>query len=209
MFACSQLGAYFTLFNYAYSSTELVNALTATTPKILLTTLGTSRYDYSAVLASLRDAAIPKKIIILNDLSNPSVSKTVVHPFVRYEDVISRREWSSEDMLALENGVLPSDILNLQFTSGSTGLPKAAALTHHGMVNSARYIGDEMNVTEKDRINVPVPLFHAFGLIMGECLDVTSLILTHYRRSLQRSSPRRIHRPSLGVLRCVCNTSCC
>jgi acyl-CoA synthetase (AMP-forming)/AMP-acid ligase II len=74
----------------------------------------------------------------------------------------------SENMLALENEVLPSDILNLQFTSGSTGLPKVAALTHHGMVNSARYVGDQMNVTEKDCINVPVPLFHAFGLIMGK-----------------------------------------
>jgi long-chain acyl-CoA synthetase len=72
-------------------------------------------------------------------------------------------------MASLEKGVAHSDILNLQFTSGSTGLPKAAALTHHGMLNSARYIGDQMRVSKGDRINVPVPLFHAFGLIMGAC----------------------------------------
>ncbi|KAJ0345087.1 hypothetical protein COL922a_014937, partial [Colletotrichum nupharicola] len=58
------------------------------------------------------------------------------------------------------------DILNLQFTSGSTGPPKAAALTHYGITNSARYLAMRMEITPQDRLLVPVPLFHAFGLIM-------------------------------------------
>jgi mevalonyl-CoA ligase len=72
------------------------------------------------------------------------------------------------DVTALERAIQPQDVLNLQFTSGSTGLPKAAALTHRGMLNSARYIGLQMGVGATDKIAIPVPLFHAFGLIMGK-----------------------------------------
>lgn len=57
--------------------------------------------------------------------------------------------------------------MNLQFTCSSTGTPKAAALTHFGMLNSARYMGVQMKVRPEDHILVPVPLFHAFGLLMG------------------------------------------
>jgi acyl-CoA synthetase (AMP-forming)/AMP-acid ligase II len=200
MFACSKLGAYFTLFNYAYSPSELINALAATTPKVLLTTLKTSRYEYSTVLAGLQNAVSPKHVVILNDVSEPGAAKTASHPFLDYNDMTLVDDRGLENILVAEKNVLPSDILNLQFTSGSTGLPKAAALTHHGMVNSARYIGDQMNVVEKDRINVPVPLFHAFGLIMGMiCIFIPNTV-AYSRRSMQRCSPRCFYRSSLGVL---------
>lgn len=200
MFACSKLGAYFTLFNYAYSSSELINALAATTPKVLLTTLRTSRFDYRTVLAGLRNSAYPRNIIILDDVSEPGAAKTASHPFLNYDDITILGDRRSEEILAAESKVLPSDILNLQFTSGSTGLPKAAALTHHGMVNSARYIGDQMHVVEKDRINVPVPLFHAFGLIMGMSCALVIDSLAHSRRPMQCCSSRRIYCPPIGVL---------
>ena len=199
MFACSKLGAYFTLFNYAYSPSELINALTATTPMVLFATLRTSRYDYSAVLGSLRNATYPRNIIILDDVSGPATG--VCHDYFNYNDVTSRNEWLPNDLRTLEDETLSSDILNLQFTSGSTGLPKAAALTHHGMVNSARYVGDQMNVSEKDCINVPVPLFHAFGLIMGMYSPSSfNNLRAHSQRSMQRSCPWCFHRPSFRVL---------
>ncbi|KAF2654664.1 acetyl-CoA synthetase-like protein [Lophiostoma macrostomum CBS 122681] len=168
LFACSKLGAYFTLFNYAYSHSELANAMRATTPKVLLTTLTTSRYDYTSVLATLQ-GLVPElqDIILLDDISQGAPTGQIESSFMTYHDVISRGRWSPVKIATLENSVQNSHILNLQFTSGSTGLPKAAALTHHGMLNSAKYIGDQMRVGKKDRINVPVPLFHAFGLIMG------------------------------------------
>jgi len=71
------------------------------------------------------------------------------------------------DWNTLEKTLSDTDILNLQFTSGSTGAPKAAALTHHGIVNCARYIGMKMNIKISDKVAIPVPLFHAFGLIIG------------------------------------------
>lgn len=168
MFGCAKLGAYFTLFNYAYSASELMNAVNATSPKVLFTTLITSRYDYAPVLDRLGMSTPGLDIIILEDVSDLGAIRTTAHPFLNYSDISTRGRWCAQDFHMEGSEVSDSDILNLQFTSGSTGLPKAAALTHHGMVNSARYIAREMGVTQRDRINVPVPLFHAFGLIMGK-----------------------------------------
>ncbi|KAF2688270.1 acetyl-CoA synthetase-like protein [Lentithecium fluviatile CBS 122367] len=87
MFACFKLGAYFTLFNYAYSSSELINALNVTAPKVPFTALTISRYDYTAVLGKLQGAAYLKDIIILDDASNPSASEAGLYPFLAYHDV--------------------------------------------------------------------------------------------------------------------------
>lgn len=168
MFACSKLGVYFTLFNYAYTASELLCALEATTPKVLLTTLTTSRFDYTPVLEGLHSAVAGlEQIILLEDVSQPSQLLPTATGFITYQDVIARGSQSKFELRFLEEVISDNDILNLQFTSGSTGLPKTAALTHHGMVNSARYIGLQMGIKASDRINVPVPLFHAFGLIIG------------------------------------------
>lgn len=188
MFACSKLGAYFTLFNYAYTPFELVNALQATTPKVLLATLTTCRFNYEPVLKEL-EQSFPdlSKVILLDDITTPD--KTIFgccNFFVRYNELMGRV--GEEDILPIrkmEKLVQDSNILNLQFTSGSTGSPKTAALTHHGMLNSARYIGMQMRVKASDRINVPVPLFHAFGLVIGKTLLNTVLVsgdTDNYRR---------------------------
>lgn len=63
--------------------------------------------------------------------------------------------------------VSPNDIVNVQFTSGSTGTPKAAALSHYNIMNCGQYINAQMGITQKDRVCLPVPLFHSFGLIIG------------------------------------------
>lgn len=70
--------------------------------------------------------------------------------------------------------VSPHDIVNVQFTSGSTGIPKAAALSHYNIMNCGRYISKQMSVTDLDRVCLPVPLFHSFGLIIGICTSVWS-----------------------------------
>ncbi|CAK7199702.1 hypothetical protein SEUCBS139899_002385 [Sporothrix eucalyptigena] len=171
MLACSKLGAYFTLLNYAYTRAELLNALHAATPRVLFTSATTSRYDYRSVLAELRAGVVTRlrHIVLLNDDAFP-----LEDGFVAYRDLMAQEAspLSRIRVAELENDVSDTDILNLQFTSGSTGLPKTVALTQHGMVNSARYIALLMQLQPTDVINVPVPLFHAFGLVIGFCAAV-------------------------------------
>ncbi|KAJ5385960.1 acetyl-CoA synthetase-like protein [Penicillium cosmopolitanum] len=66
-----------------------------------------------------------------------------------------------------ESLVRPDDVLNLQFTSGTTGSPKAAMLTHTNLINNARFVGDAMALTHEDVLCCPPPLFHCFGLVLG------------------------------------------
>ena len=61
----------------------------------------------------------------------------------------------------------PDDAINIQFTSGTTGMPKGATLSHYNIVNNARYVTDRIHLTETDRLAIPVPLYHCFGMVMG------------------------------------------
>lgn len=71
---------------------------------------------------------------------------------------------------SLPGNVSPHDIVNIQFTSGSTGTPKAAALSHYNIMNCGKNISAQMSISDKDRVCLPVPLFHSFGLIIGKLL---------------------------------------
>ena len=65
------------------------------------------------------------------------------------------------------------DPINIQFTSGTTGSPKGATLTHHNMLNNGFFIGEAMRLTEQDRLCIPVPLYHCFGMVLGDLACVT------------------------------------
>lgn len=67
----------------------------------------------------------------------------------------------------------PDDVINIQYTSGTTGFPKGVMLTHANVVNNGKLVGDTMNLTEKDRLCIPVPFFHCFGCVLGTMAAVT------------------------------------
>ena len=67
----------------------------------------------------------------------------------------------------IEKTINPDDAINIQFTSGTTGMPKGATLSHYNIINNARYTTSRMNFTENDRLAIPVPLYHCFGMVMG------------------------------------------
>lgn len=67
----------------------------------------------------------------------------------------------------IDSTLSPDDAINIQFTSGTTGMPKGATLSHYNIINNARYVTDRINLTETDRLAVPVPLYHCFGMVMG------------------------------------------
>ena len=70
-------------------------------------------------------------------------------------------------LLQIEKTLKPGDAINIQFTSGTTGQPKGATLSHHNIVNNANLLTDRINLTEIDRLAIPVPLYHCFGMVMG------------------------------------------
>ncbi|KAH8123789.1 hypothetical protein FP744_10005684 [Trichoderma asperellum] len=166
-FACTKLGAPVTLANYAYTEQELHSVLSSCGVSTLVMVPRFDRYDYRAWIPNLRKG-IPslKNIVVVNADKEPALVKL---DYQDYEDVILRGRSNNNnlDLLALEANIHARDVMNLQFTSGSTGLPKASALTHSGIYNAGRYIGSTMYLTASDRICLPVPLFHSFGLIIG------------------------------------------
>jgi acyl-CoA synthetase (AMP-forming)/AMP-acid ligase II len=136
---------------------------------LLFTTFGTSKYDYRPCLAQLEQGILPslQNMIILPEISGLYPAQITSAFFFTFQDLLEIGSRQKIDWRVLENTLSDTDILNLQFTSGSTGAPKAAALTHHGMLNCARYIGMKMDIQTTDKVAIPVPLFHAFGLIIG------------------------------------------
>jgi fatty-acyl-CoA synthase len=78
-----------------------------------------------------------------------------------------------ERLDALQAGLSPQEIINIQFTSGTTGNPKGAALTHHNILNNANQVAAGMKFTERDRLCIPVPLYHCFGMVLGQLACVT------------------------------------
>jgi fatty-acyl-CoA synthase len=73
----------------------------------------------------------------------------------------------------VERGLSFDDPVNIQFTSGTTGAPKGATLTHHNIVNNGYFIGEAMRLTEQDRLCIPVPFYHCFGMVLGNLACVT------------------------------------
>ena len=117
----------------------------------------------SEVLPSLRK-------VIYVDNSDGRVDVSSMRPTVSYVDVIS----GGRGALPVSKQKLhPNDIVNIQFTSGTTSLPKAACLSHRSILNNGKSIGDRMLLTEKDIVCCPPPLFHCFGCTLGYMATAT------------------------------------
>ena len=94
--------------------------------------------------------------------------------FLRFDDVLGMGRERHRDALADLAGRLQfDDPINIQFTSGTTGLPKGATLTHHNILNNGYFIGEALRLTDRDRICIPVPLYHCFGMVLGNLACVT------------------------------------
>ena len=86
----------------------------------------------------------------------------------RWDDLLTLAEQTNPDDLHHRQAQCgPDDVINIQYTSGTTGNPKGAMLTHHNLVANARYVGDAMEMNERDRLCIPVPFYHCFGCVMG------------------------------------------
>ena len=185
-FATARIGAVMVNINPAYRVSELEYALHKVGVKVLFTAAGLKASDYLAML----DEVMPEMPHCLPGqiASNrlPAL-KTVVHfgDFYRAGmfsfDQITGMGGPAQQAYAdsLQQALDPMDAINVQFTSGTTGHPKGATLTHHNIVNNARFVARAMRLTAHDRLCVPVPLYHCFGMVLGvlACTSTASCLV--------------------------------
>ncbi|KAI0887599.1 4-coumarate-CoA ligase [Annulohypoxylon maeteangense] len=164
-FAVTRIGAILVILNNTYTPTEAMYALKFSDCKVFFTTKKIGRTDNTKILGELAKEKQGPNIVILRGESGS---------YPTYADLIKQgRGINPEDVNRVSKKVLAHNVCNLQFTSGTTGLPKAAMLTHHNIVNNARFIGDRMRLTPDDILCCPPPLFHCFGLVLGMMAVIT------------------------------------
>ncbi|HEY7641640.1 MAG TPA: AMP-binding protein [Steroidobacteraceae bacterium] len=160
-FASAKAGLILVTINPAYRTSELEYALNKVGCKALVLAPSFKTSDYAAMLEQIRSKVPLLRSAILTD-ATPRAG------FLRYQDVES--SGTAEDLervRQLRPQLQPEDPINIQFTSGTTGLPKGATLSHHNIVNNGYFVAKRMTFTEKDRLCIPVPLYHCFGMVMG------------------------------------------
>ena len=119
----------------------------------------------------IESEAVPSlREVIIVDNSQGRVDQSLLNPTINYDDVLSEGSGSSS---LPEQFLRPDEVVNIQFTSGTTSVPKAACLTHRSILNNGKSIGDRMLLTEQDIVCCPPPLFHCFGCILGYMATAT------------------------------------
>ena len=169
------IGGVLVTVNTNYKSHELEYILQqsdSTTLVLIDTYRDTSFYDIARDVIKGLDSSRPGEV----STDNLQTLKNVIYVGERqdtpgmynFNDVIKLASGISDaDLAAREATLDPDDVINMQYTSGTTGFPKGVQLTHYNIVNNARMVGDVMGLTEKDRLLIQVPLFHCFGCVMS------------------------------------------
>jgi fatty-acyl-CoA synthase len=159
-YATARIGAILVTINPAYKPAELEYALTKTGVSLLVLARGFRQADYVAMVAQVRSRC-------------PLLRETVV-----FEDdwaaLLADGERVAEgDLAAIEATLDPSDPINVQFTSGTTGAPKGATLSHRNILNNGYFTGLTLGYSEHDRVCAPVPFYHCFGMVVANLACVT------------------------------------
>ncbi|RBR09802.1 uncharacterized protein FIESC28_09731 [Fusarium coffeatum] len=165
-FAVAKIGAILVILNNTYTPTEAMYGLKFSDSKLLFTTPQIGRLDQTQLLQQLENKkTVPKVVMLRGDETGK---------YETYEGLVNAgRRRNHQRLYQAMTKVLPHQVVNLQFTSGTTGLPKAAMLTHHNLVNNSRFIGDRMRLGPVDVLCCPPPLFHCFGLVLGLLAVIT------------------------------------
>jgi len=185
-FATAKIGAVLVTVNPSYRTHELEYVLkqSETNALILIGQFRTSDYVAMAneVIPELKDSApgelkcgsLPhlRNVVFIPPPSDPK-AKTPDGMW-SWEDVRQKSEDVSDgDLSKRQASCDPDDTINIQYTSGTTGNPKGAMLTHYNLVANGYYTGEGMKFTEEDRLCIPVPFYHCFGCVLGNLACVT------------------------------------
>jgi fatty-acyl-CoA synthase len=173
-FATAKAGLILVNINPAYRTVELEYALNKAGCAALITAPSFKTSDYLAMLRELApelDGAAPGALEAarLPDLRLVvTIGETRAAGALRFGDVAGLAGPAERERLETLGGELQfDDPINIQFTSGTTGSPKGATLTHHNILNNGFFIAEAMKFSQRDRVCIPVPLYHCFGMVIG------------------------------------------
>ncbi len=179
-FATAKAGLILVNINPAYRSAELEYALNKVECKALVLAPALKTSDYLGIVnqlapelkncaaGELRSKTLPslKHVIRLGADQTPGM--------FNFADVLSMgRPEDHARLVELSGSLQFDDVINIQFTSGTTGFPKGASLTHLNIVNNGYFVAEAIKLTDQDRLCIPVPLYHCFGMVMGNLGCVT------------------------------------
>jgi fatty-acyl-CoA synthase len=159
-FATARIGAILVNINPAYRTTELQYALQQSGVASLILAQAFRQTSYVGMLGDVK-AACPalREALVLED---------------GWESLLRDGESVSLDALAaVETTLQCDDPINIQYTSGTTGFPKGATLSHHNILNNGFFIGEAVRYTASDRVCIPVPFYHCFGMVLGNLACTT------------------------------------
>ena len=152
-YACAKVGAILVNVNPAYRSSELEYALRQSGTRWIFTT---SEFKGASFAAIAREASS----------ALPELERVVCFDEPEWR-ALADRDGDPEALRARMDVLDVDDPINLQYTSGTTGFPKGATLTHHNLLNNGMFVARTLRYSEADRVCIPVPLYHCFGMVMG------------------------------------------
>ncbi len=160
-YATAKIGAILVNINPAYRTSELEYALGQSGCKLLFSASAFKTSDYRAMVDEVRG-------------SLPELEQVVFLDSEDWEQLLAGAAGVGEDELrACSDALEPGDPINIQYTSGTTGFPKGATLSHRNILNNGFFIGESCRYTEQDRVCIPVPFYHCFGMVLGNLACTT------------------------------------
>ncbi|WP_031150115.1 AMP-binding protein [Streptomyces erythrochromogenes] len=154
-YATARIGAVLVTVNPAYRSHELEYVLRQSGIRLLAAADRFKTSDYAAMIDEVRPRCPALEFVAL--LGGPV-----------WNSLLERgRQGDPADLARAQAALSPDDAVNIQYTSGTTGFPKGATLSHHNILNNGFFVGELCHYTEQDRVCIPVPFYHCFGMVMG------------------------------------------
>ncbi|TLN24242.1 AMP-binding protein [bacterium] len=178
-FATAKAGLILVNINPAYRLAEVEYALNKAGIKALITLDRFKTSDYTGMVKTLAPELAQSEPGKLCAASLPHLKTVIVigekiSGSYGFGEICGLASEADKKALAdLAADLQFDDPINIQFTSGTTGFPKGATLTHHGILNNGFFIGEAMRLTEQDRLCIPVPLYHCFGMVLGNLACLT------------------------------------
>ena len=159
-YATAQMGAILVNINPAYRSHELEYVLNQAGIRLLIHSAAFRAADYTAMVREVRARCSQLEQTLVLD--------------TEWESLLAEsQKVGSEALVEREDSLQFDDPINIQYTSGTTGFPKGATLSHNNILNNGFFIGEGLKYTERDRVCIPVPFYHCFGMVLGNLACTT------------------------------------